>query len=160
MEIVTEAEAQRARRLLSEWAVAYHGEIPRRIHASHHGQHYGLGAAPPFAPEFTRYMDRLLCDRPNCKTCREDIPVYIEGQQYRDQHNDERTRVTRAFRKLRRAAPLEFDVLYMAIRGNTLNDIAQKLTERAIARNKPERYDTTSVTLLAVCGVDKVEGWM
>lgn len=159
-QLVSDADAMRARRLISEWAVDYNGEIPRRIHASHHGQHYGLGSAPPFAPEFTRYMDRLLCDRPNCKTCREDIPVYIEGAQYKEKHNDERTRVTRAFRKLRRAAPLEFDVLYLAVRGSTVAEIAAKLTARAIKNDKPERYDITAVTLLAIVGVDKVEGWM
>jgi hypothetical protein len=139
----------------------YQGEIPRRIHASHHGQHYGLGAAPPFAPEFERWMDRLHCGDPRCKHCGEDLPVYIEGHQYREKKRDERVRVTRAFRKLRRAAPLEFDVLYMAVMGgHTIAEIAEKLTERAISKNKPERYDSHAVTVLVVLGVDKVSAWV
>ena len=160
-EIVTISEVKAAQDFLGRWGQEYRGEIPTRIHAHAHGQHYGLGSAPPFAPEFVNYIGRLHCNRPNCKPCREDLPVYLEGEEYRKKHSDERTRITRAFRKLRRAAPLEFDVLYMAVMGGlTVSEIATKLTERAMAKGFPETYDEAAVTLLAVCGVDKVSAWM
>lgn len=159
-QIVTEAEARRARGWLEQWAVAYREEVPSRIHASHHGQAYGLGSAPPFAPEFIAYMGKLNCKDRHCRQCREDLPVYIEGHQYREEHSDARTRVSRALRKLRRAAPLEFDVVYMALRGATVAEIADRLTERAIARGKTDRYDVNAVTVLVVLGVDKVGAWM
>lgn len=160
MELVTEAEVRNAAQRISSWAVDYRGEIPRRIHASHHGQHFGLGAAPPFAPEFISYMGKLNCKDPNCKGCREDLPVYLEGDEYRAKHRDERTRVTRAFRKLRRAAPLEFDVMYMAVmHGLEVHEIAAKLTERSRTRGLDEAYDATMVTVLIVAAVAKLEAW-
>ena len=159
-QLVTEAEVQQAQMLLGQWSRDYRGEVPTRIHATHHGAHFGLGAAPPFAPEFVSYVGKLNCKNPNCKHCREDLPVYLEGEEYRAKHSDERTRVTRAFRKLRRAAPLEFDVLFMAVmHGLSVQEIADKLTERAITKGHEERYDSTSVTLLAIAGVDKVSAW-
>jgi hypothetical protein len=159
--LVTESEVKETRDFLSRWGREYREEIPSRIHASGHGQHYGLGSAPPFAPEFIRYIGRLNCKRPNCKECREDLPIYLEGEEYRKKHSDERTRITRAFRKLRRAAPLEFDVLYMAVMlGHSVAEIAQKLTERAAARGHADTYDETAVTVLAIVGVEKVSAWM
>lgn len=158
--IVSETEVREAQMLLSQWSRDYRGEVPTRIHATSHGAHFGLGAAPPFAPEFVAYVGKLNCKNPNCKHCREDLPVYLEGEEYRAKHSDERTRVTRAFRKLRRAAPLEFDVLFMAVmHGLSVQEIAERLTDRAISRGHEERYDATSVTLLAVAGVDKVSAW-
>ena len=161
IELVTEAEARNAANLLASWAADYKGEIPNRIHASHHGQHYGLGSAPPFAPEFVNYIGKINCKDPQCRQCREDLPIYLEGEEYRAQRRDERTRITRAFRKLRRAAPLEFDALYMAVmHGLTVSEIADKLSDRAATRGHPERYDVAAVTVLIVAGVDKVGAWM
>lgn len=159
--VVTEEEARNAARWITEWATDYRGEVPTRIHASGHGQHYGLGSAPPFAPEFISYIGQINCNRDNCKHCREDRPIYLEGEEYRKKHSDPRTKVTRAFRKLRRAAPLEFDVLYMAVmHGLSLTEIAQRLTDRARTRGLDETYDVATVTVLAVLGVDKVGAWM
>lgn len=161
MQIITDEEALNAQSRLSSWAADYRGEVPTRIHASAHGQHYGLGSAPPFAPEFISYIGKINCKDPRCRHCREDLPIYIEGEEYRAKHNDSRTRVTRAFRKLRRAAPLEFDVLYLVVmHGLSLTEIASKLTERSMARGHEERFDLAAVTILAVCGVDKVEAWI
>jgi len=161
LEIITEDEVQQAKRFLGEWGRDYRGEIPTRIHATSHGAHFGLGSAPPFAPEFVRYIGKLNCKNPSCKKCREDLPIYLEGEEYRAKHRDERTRVTRAFRKLRRAAPLEFDVLYLAVmHGLTVEDIAEKLTARAIAGGHEERYDVAAITILAIAGVDKAAAWM
>ena len=160
-QLVTDEEALNARHWLTQWAEDYRGEIPTRIHTSTHGQGYGLGAAPPFAPEFEAYIGRLNCKQPNCRHCREDLPVYLEGAEYRAKHNNARTRVTRAFRKLRRAAPIEFDVLYLAVmHGLSVSEIADKLTQRAINGGHVERYDVSAVTVLTVSGVDKISAWM
>jgi len=159
-EIITKDEVRETQRLLGQWGKDYRGEVPSRIHAGAYGQHFGLGSAPPFAPEFINYIGRLNCKDPRCKSCREDLPVYLEGEEYRAKHSDERTRVTRAFRKLRRAAPLEFDVLYLAVmHGLSVIEIADSLTKRAIKGGHPERYDQAAVTLLAVAGADKVSAW-
>jgi hypothetical protein len=161
VELVTQEEVANAQRWLTEWARDYRGEIPTRIHDSKPGQHFGLGSAPPFAPEFIRYVGKLNCKDPQCRQCREDLPVYLEGEEYRAKHRDERTRVTRAFRKLRRAAPMEFDVLYLAVmHGLSVAEIAQKLTARAVSRGHEERFDNAAITMLAVAGVDKVAAWM
>ncbi len=160
-EIVGEDEIKSIQEFLGRWGQEYRGEIPSRIHARTHGNSYGLGAAPPFANEFINYIGRLNCKRDNCKACLEDVPVYLEGEEYKKKHSDERTRVTRAFRKLRRAAPLEFDVLYLAVmHGQSVADIAESLTKRAIRGGHEDRYDATSVTILAAAGVDKVAAWM
>ena len=159
--LVTEEEAREAARWLNEWATDYRGEVPGRIHASGHGQHYGLGSAPPFAPEFVNYIGRLNCKVVNCRHCREDKAIYLEGEEYRAKHNDPRTRVTRAFRKLRRAAPLEFDVLRMIVmHGLSVQEVAERLSERSIARGHEEVFDTAAVTVLIVAGVDKVGAWI
>lgn len=157
--LVTDKEIATARHWLENLAAIYETEVPTRIHARQHGQHYGLGAAPPFAPEFINFIGRINCDDPRCKTCREDVPVYLESEEYRKQHSDERTRAARAFRKLRRAAPLEFDVLTMARRGMTAHEIATHLNHRAITGGHPERYDVQAIAVLTVLGVDKLSAW-
>jgi hypothetical protein len=160
MSLVTATEIKNARYWLEKVFSDYNSEIPRRIHAREHGQHYGLGSAPPFAPEFIAYIGRMNCTDPKCKPCREDIPVYLEAEEYRAKHSNPRTRVTKAFRKLRRAAPTEFDVLYMAVvRGLTAHQIAERLNERAIAGKHPERYNIESVALLTVLGTEKLSSW-
>ena len=160
-QIISEEEVKSIQEFLGRWGQMYREEIPSKIHKQQHGQHYGLGASPPFADEFVRYIGRLTCKRENCKPCREDLPVYLEAEEYKAKHSDERTRITRAFRKLRRAAPLEFDVLYMAVmHGQTVAQIAESLTARAERLGHEDRYDTTGVTILAAAGVDKVAAWM
>lgn len=160
MDLITEEEVLNTQRWLTRLGSDYRGEVPSRIHDTKPGQHFGLGSSPPFAPEFISYIGKLNCKDPNCRGCREDLPIYLEGEEYRAKHSDQRTRVTRAFRKLRRAAPLEFDVLYLAVmHGLPAAEIAEKLTSRAASRGFDETYDITSVTILAVAGVDKVQAW-
>lgn len=160
MNLVTDAEIRHARHWLSRIFADYNNEIPRRIHAREYKQGYGLGAAPPFAPEFISYIGRLNCSDPHCKPCREDIPVYMEAEEYKKKNSNPKTRVTRAFRKLRRAAPTEFDVLYMAVvRGLSAAQIVENLNTRAIAGGHKERYDMESVAVLAVLGTEKLSAW-
>lgn len=157
--IVTNAELTKARHWLAEIYRDYRGEFPMRIHAREHGQHYGLGSAPPFSPEFKAFIGYLHCSNPRCKTCREDVPVYLEAEEYRAKQGNPKTRAARAFRKLRRAAPAEYDVLWLALRGHTAAEIASKLNERAIVGGHPERYDIEAVAVMTVLGTEKLSSW-
>jgi hypothetical protein len=158
----TPKEIRDASRWLDQFAADWKGEIPLRIHDQGHGQHFGLGSAPPFAPEFVGYIGRLACKDPTCQECRNrdkrvNQPVDYEG--YRSNGN-ERTRTTRVFRKLRRVAPLEFDVLYMIVmHGLSLPDIAKRLNVRAFERGFADRYDVQTVAILALAGIDKASKW-
>lgn len=160
-QVVTHEEVLATQRWLTELGRDYRGEVPTRIHASFHGQHYGLGAAPPFAPEFISYIGRINCSDPKCRQCADDLPIYSEAMEARRRNPESKTRVTRAFRKLRRAAPLEFDVLYLAVmQGLTVQEIAERLTQRAIKGGHEDRYDAQAVVVLAVVGMEKIGQWM
>lgn len=151
-----------ARKVLSEMGKDWRGEIPIRLHQTAHGTHYGLGSSPPFAPEFNNYIGFLECSRPGCRQCRDAKQgrVYMDGDGYRDPNQDHRTRTNRAFRKLRRVAPLEFDVLYLAVmHGLTLEQIMFRLNDRATTKGYPERYGLDDIAILALCGIDKVAQW-
>lgn len=115
----------------SDW----HGEIPTKLHTSQLAE----DGAPQLAPEFARY---LFSGEPNRR------------------NPDDRLRTTRAFRRLRRKAPREFDVLYLRVAHRmSLEKIADELTARAIRIGKPERYDLDAVKLLQLSALDKVIKW-
>lgn len=158
-------EVETARRWLTEWAIDWRGEVPTRIHDSTYGQSYGLGSAPPFAPEFIRYVGSIECKNEECRDpeCRRTRrrEVYMDGDGYRDPNQDHRSRMTRAFRKLRKAAPREYDVLWMAVmHGLTIEQITERLNERAIRGGHEDRYTAKSVAFLALCGIDKTSKWL
>lgn len=149
-------EIDQAQFWLRELARDWQGEIPTRIHEQDHGQHYGLGSSPPFAPEFIGYIGRLTCKSPDCEKCRraEKSPP-TDGRK-----GNERTRTNRAFRKLRRSAPLEYDVLWMAVMYRlTVRQITINLNDRAIARGIDDRYTPQDVVVLAMSAIDKVSRW-
>lgn len=137
-----------------DWTIQ--GEIPLRIHESGMGQAFGLGSAPPFAPEFMAYIGPLECKLENCREC-EDRRKKEEENRYSHNHQS-RTRTTRTFRKLRKFAPREFDACYLAIvHHRSLAEIAQALTSRSYARGFDETYDSVAVLHLIVSGMDKLE---
>ena len=141
----------------------WRGEVPLRLHESGFNQSWGLGSAPPFAKEFERWIGYLECSQPNCSSCQrrkrgERIPT--DGDGYYDYDQDHRTRMKRVFHKVRKHAPLEFDVLYLAImHGLSIEQIAQRLTERAIRGGHPERYGIHDVAMLALLGIEKAQRW-
>lgn len=153
----TAIEVRDAQRWLSDLGAEWKAEVPRRIHESGHNSHYGLGSSPPFAPEFIGYIGHLECARPGCRECGE----HRQRQTLENRrHADSRTRTTKAFRKLRKAAPLEFDVLYLAVMHNqTVVGITEKLNERAEARGIEDRYTLEDVAILALSGYDKLKRW-
>ena len=141
----------------------WRGEIPLRLHESGFNQSWGLGSAPPFSRDFDRYVGFIECKQPNCHVCakrRRGERIPIDGDGYYDYDQNHRTKMSRAFRKVRKHAPLEYDVLYLAVmHGLTLEQIAARLNERAVRINKPERYDVSDVALLALLGIDKARRW-
>ena len=133
-----------------------------RIHESGHDTHWGLGSSPPFAPEFIGYIGGLTCRNTYCTKCRRsDTNTPRDGEGYSVSRNtNHRVRTTRAFRKLRKYAPLEYDVLWMAVMYHlTVAQITTRLNDRAILKGYPERYSLADVVILIVAGVDKASRW-
>lgn len=131
---------------LHEYRLDWRREIPYRLHEK---GTYGLGSAPPYAPEFVAYLgDICKDDKCSCKRKR------------KDRTDDARYRTTRAFRKLRKTAPREFDAMYMyCMHDMTPAQIALSMNEEMERKKRPERYYPESVALLLFSGVDKVMGW-
>lgn len=120
----------------------WHGEAPMRLH----GRDTARDGSPEWHPDFSRWVER------------EDF----EGNRKMNPKRvrDQRIRTTRAFRKLRKKAPREFDVLYcIVVHRMTLQELSEAMNVRAIRINKPERYSPTSVLILTVSAVDKMMGW-
>lgn len=115
----------------------WHGETPLKLHVAALGD----DGTPDYAPEFARYL--------------------YSGEAGNGPRNPEdRLRTTRAFRRLRRRAPREFDVLYLIVaHRKSPSQVARQLTERAIRIDKPERYSTDDIIVLLLSGLDKVIKW-
>jgi hypothetical protein len=140
---------------LREYAYDWQGEVPYRLHLP---GTFGLGSAPPFSPEFIGYIGHIDCGNDDCQKCREERNK--TRRQKHDRADDARYRTTRAFRKLRRVAPKEFDAMYMfCMHGMDYRSIARSFNEEAITKDRPERYTPEAVQLLLYSGVDKVMGW-
>lgn len=128
-------------RWMSDFAADWRGEVPIRIHSSA----IDSGGAPEYDGAFTRWLTRS--DKP-------DDP--------RDQHRnpENRLRITRAMRALRRVAPREYEVVYrVMILGETVEQAAKWLNERAIRGGHPERYTRKDTVAIIVSGVDKLRAW-
>ncbi len=149
---------------LREFSRDWRGEIPLKLHEGRGG----LGAAPPFTSEFNDYVGHIKCKSPHCHWCRcvnqscqrcsarrrEDMTDYS------NRNPAHRTRVTRAFRRLRERSPREFDVLYLICQGGlTIPEVADRLNDRFERKGRPDRIDATGVLLLAMAGTDKVKTW-
>jgi hypothetical protein len=139
---------------LREYAIDWQGEIPYRLHLP---GTFGLGSAPPYSPEFIGYLGHINCGNEGCKQCREED---VRLRRYKGGPNDAKYRTTKAFRKLRRVAPREFDAMWMyCMRGLQPSDIARSFNDEAIEKDRPERYSVEAVYLLLFSGVDKVMRW-
>ena len=118
------------------------GEIPIRIHQ----RDFAEGGTPEWHPEFAKW---LYADPPR-------------RESYGKHDPDQRLRTTRAFRKLRRKVPREFDVLYLMVARKPplgLRAVADALNERAIRHGKEDRYTEDDVLMLAISGLDKMMRW-
>lgn len=157
--VLSSDDVAHTRRWLTQFARDWVGETPIRIHKR---EYNGLG--PSFSDEFVGYIGELTCNVADCVICierRKAPKQMIASEEYKRAHRSQsRTRTTKAFRKLRRIAPLEFDVLRMIVmQGLTMEQVAQRLTDRASARGFDEIYDTAAVAILAVSGTSKLSDW-
>lgn len=145
---ISNNEIKQAIRWVNFFAAEWEGEIPLKIHRNEVDDGHGLGG-PAFHPEFLRWIGN---------TCR--CPSCIREERER-RNRDSRIAVTRAFRKLRKEAPREFDVLYaICVHKNSMDTTVNFLNARAERRGWPERYDKTGVLVLLLSGVHKVRSYL
>lgn len=149
---------------LKQFSLDWRGEVPLKLHEGHGG----LGAAPPFTSEFNDYIGQIKCSSPHCHACRCSNPSCQrcawrrkeDAGDYSPRNPVHRTRVTRAFRKLREQAPREFDVLYLICQGGlSIPEVTKRLNDRFERKNLPDRIDDAGVLVLAMSGTDKVKNW-
>lgn len=157
IQAIPKAKREKYAYWLREYKADWQGEVPLRLHIP---GSFGLGSAPPFSPEFIGYVGHIDCGDDDCQKCREER-IRLQRHRHRsDRKDDARHRTTKAFRKLRRVAPREFDALYMyCMHGQGPSDIAASMNDEAIRKGKPDRYSAEAVILLLFSGVDKVMGW-
>lgn len=158
-EVISSDDIAHTRRWLTQFAKDWVGETPLRIHKR---EYDGLG--PSFSDEFIGYIGELTCNVDGCIICLErkkQPKQMLASEEYKRAHRSQsRTRTTKAFRKLRKIAPLEFDVLRMIVmHGLTMEQVAQRLTDRAAARGLDETYDVSGIAILAVSGTSKLSDW-
>lgn len=162
IEGLTSDDIHQTRTLLRDMARNARAEIPMKLHENTPG---GLGSAPPFTDAFIGYIGQLSCNVDNCPVCAEQKKApkqSIESEEYRIAHRSNKSnRTTKALRKLRRVAPLEFDVLYMILlQGLSISQVVARLNERAIRRGHlDEHYDHANVSILAVTGTEKLKDY-
>jgi hypothetical protein len=124
------------------FASYWNEEIPLRIHA----RDVSEGGTPEWHPDFAKWLG---------------IDYYGKksDQRWRE-HPEPRVKTTRAFRKLRKASPREFEVVYRtAILGIPFAETVRWLNERAERNQKPDRYTEEDALMLLVCGTDKIASW-
>jgi hypothetical protein len=123
-----------------ELAGYWNEELPLRIHQ----RALDDGGVPDWHGDFALWLGRANV---------------FDDRKWRE-HPEPRVKTTRAFRKLRKFAPREFEVVYRtAILHIPVRDTMFWLNDRAIRNGKPERYGLEETLLLLVSGVDKVAHW-
>ena len=149
-EVLSKTEIESAMFWLNSLGEDWRGDVP---YALHERGAYGLGSAPPYAEKFVRYIGHLECANADCEQCRKE-----RAKTRHRTNNQTRLRATKAFRRLRKISPREFDALYLyCILRYDVAAISKALTERAIKLDKPERYDANAVWFLLLGGIDKVK---
>ncbi len=121
------------------FASYWNEEIPLRIHS----RAISEGGTPQWHEDFSRWIGKADW-----------------GDQKWRHNPDTRVKTTRAFRKLRKTAVREYEVVYRtAILCIPFNETVEWLNERAIRNQKPDRYTEEDALMLLVCGIDKVAHW-
>lgn len=141
---------------IREFRDDWNKEVPVRLHGYGTDAGHGLGG-PPFNPEFEHWLGQIcFCGRKyNPKTGEKGCPS-MEIQVSRNRNTESRQRTTRAFRKLRKMAPREFDVLYLMCALNaSFWTTLTSLNQRAERLGKPT-YTPTDLMILVISGIDKV----
>ena len=137
---LSEATLRRTAQWFTQFAADWREEIPLRIHT----RGVDAGGAPEMHPDFLNYLDAS----------------YLSSLGRGRRNPDHRLRTTRAFRKLRKEAPREYEVLYRTmVLGEPVSETTRWLNERAIRGGHPERYTKTDTMVIVVAGVDFVHHW-
>lgn len=114
-------------------------EIPLRIHS----RAVSEGGTPEWHHDFARWLGK----------------TEVSDRRWRE-HPEPRIKTTRAFRKLRKAAVREYEVVYRtAILRIPFPETVLWLNDRAIRNNKTDRYTEEDALMLLICGVDKIASW-
>lgn len=122
------------------FASYWNEELPLRIHS----REISEGGTPEWHQDFARWIGKA------------DV---LNDRRWR-QNPEPRVKTTRAFRKLRRVAVREYEVVYRtAILNIPFPETVDWLNERAIRNNKPDRYSEEDALMLLVCGIDKIASW-
>lgn len=147
---------------LAQFRADWRGEVPLKLHEGHGG----LGAAPAFTRAFNDYIGRLTCKSPHCHdcTCTSSTCVRCYDRRKAERyatHTVHKNRTSKAFRRLRKHAPREFDVLYLICQqGLTFEQTRDRLNERSVQKGKlDEELDLAGVFVLALSGTDKASRW-
>lgn len=125
---------------MATFASYWNDEIPLKVHSRETSE----GGTPDWNREFSRWLTRA--DDFNDKRWRE--------------NPEPRLKTTRAFRKLRKSNPREYEVVYRtAILQIPFTVTIEWLNERAIRNSKPDRYSEEDALMLLIVGVDKIATW-
>lgn len=151
---IPEATLRKAAEWIARYQQEWQEEVPMRIHSRGVDAGHGLGA-PPFHPEFERYIDASFDSKKEAIHDKKE-----RGRAEFSRNTPQAVRLKRAFRRLRKMAPREFDVLYMVVAlGHTDISASNELNARAIRLGHPERYTLVSTRLLMLSGLDKIHKW-
>lgn len=122
------------------FASYWNEELPLRIHS----REVSEGGTPEWHQDFARWIGKA------------DV---FDDRRWR-KNPEPRVKTTRAFRKLRKVAVREYEVVYRtAILNIPFPETVRWLNERAIRNNKPDRYTEEDALMLLVCGIDKIAAW-
>jgi hypothetical protein len=158
VEGISDEDIHHTRFWLTEFGRDARGDVPLKLHTREPG---GLGAAPPFTDAFVGYIGQLSCNVDNCGVCANEKRApreVIESERAKlARRLSTGNRTSRALRRLRKVAPLEYDVLNLVImHGLSADQIADRLNERSTRRGFDETHSVETVTLLVVSGTDKM----
>jgi hypothetical protein len=142
-----------ALRLGNDWKM----EVPIKMHRG--ARVLDDGGGPAWTAEFERWL------------ARNDADSQVRDHRGPYQNHPRRIRTTRAFRKLRNAAPVEFNAAYDLCVLNPVRSIdelpsafqaiARRLNDRAIRKGYPERFTAEQVAILCYSAVAKIaERWL
>jgi hypothetical protein len=126
----------------AQWLLHYSDdwrlEMPIRIHSAS----FDAGGTPQWHPEFEVYLTRK------------------PGSDRNPPNPEDRLKLTRAMRLVRKAAVREFEVLYrVMVLGLSVESTTAWLNERSIRGGHPERYEFRDTVVIIVSGVHKLREW-
>lgn len=85
---------------------------------------------------------------------------WLDGTSGRNQGSEDRARLKRAMKRLRERSLREYEVLYrVMVLSHSVPEVAEWLTDRAVAGGHPERYGQHEALVIVYAAVDKLQDW-